>query len=220
VVHEINNPMTAVATYADALLKRARHSPRADPADVEKYQRIVDAAERVLRFTRDLVSYARPAQERPEEVDLNQLVERAAGFCDHVLARHGVTLETRLQPLPRFQAVRQNVVQVFVNLITNACHATPPGGRVLVSTARDGDAAVAVVSDTGAGIDPQLLPRVFEPFVTTKADGKGTGLGLSIVQSIVESHGGTVAVVSELGRGTAFTVRLPLLGARSSTGLR
>jgi PAS domain S-box-containing protein len=217
VVHEINNPMTAVSTYADALLKRAMLSPRADPADVEKFRRIVDNAERVLRFTRDLVSYARPALEKPEEVELNALIERAAGFCDHVLHKHDVTLETRLGALPRFLAVRQNLVQVFVNLITNACHATQPGGLVRVTSHREQDLAVVVVSDTGAGIEPEVLDRVFEPFFTTKPDGKGTGLGLSIVQSIIESHGGTVTAASEVGKGTTFTLRLPLSGAAGTT---
>jgi two-component system, NtrC family, sensor kinase len=216
VVHEINNPMTAVATYADALLQRALLAPRADPAEVEKFRRIVDNAERVLRFTRDLVSYARPAQEKPEEVELSELVERAVSLCDHVLHRQEVKLTTRLEPVPRFLAVRQNLVQVFVNLITNACHATQPGGEVTVSTRREADAAVAVVADTGAGIEPAVLARIFEPFFTTKPDGKGTGLGLSIVQGIVDAHGGSVAVESEVGKGTFFTLRLPLLGARAA----
>lgn len=212
VVHEINNPMTAVATYADALLKRSVLSPRADPADVEKYRRIVENSERVLRFTRDLVSYARPAQEKPEEVDLDAVIERAAGFCDHLLAKHGVELERHSGELPRFLAVRQNLLQVFVNLITNACHASTAGGRVVITTRRaDAEHAEVVVSDTGVGIAPELVARVFEPFFTTKPDGKGTGLGLSIVQAIIESHGGQVSVRSELGRGTSFVILLPML---------
>ncbi len=216
VVHEINNPMTAVSTYADALLKRTMLAPSSNPSDVEKLRRIVENSERVLRFTRDLVSYARPAQEKPEEIELNVVIQHALGFCDHVVRKHGVTLHTQLGELPRFLAVRQNLVQVFVNLITNACHATPAGGTITVSTARKAETAVAVVSDSGAGMDPMLAARVFEPFFTTKPDGKGTGLGLSIVQSIVEDHGGQVTVESEVGRGTAFTLWLPMLSARRS----
>ncbi|MBM4781729.1 MAG: PAS domain S-box protein, partial [Archangiaceae bacterium] len=101
VVHEINNPMTAVATYADALLSRASTSLTADPNDVSKYRKIVENTDRVLRFTRDLVSYARPAQDTPEEVDLNATIERAVGFCEHVLQKHGVTLETEFGEVPR-----------------------------------------------------------------------------------------------------------------------
>ena len=211
VVHEINNPMTAVSTYADALWRRAQHSPTADPADVDKYKRIVDNSERVLRFTRDLVNYARPAQDKPEDIDLNAVIEKALGFCDHVLRKHGVSLEKQLGEVPGFLAVRQNLVQVFVNLITNACHATPAGGKVTVSTSTQDSTAVVTVTDTGSGIAVETQSRIFEPFFTTKADGKGTGLGLSIVQGIIENHGGVITVQSEVGKGTTFTIRMPML---------
>jgi two-component system NtrC family sensor kinase len=211
VVHEINNPMTAVATYADALLSRASTSLTADPNDVTKYRKIVENTDRVLRFTRDLVSYARPAQDTPEEVDLNATIERAVGFCDHVLHKHGVTLETELGEVPRFLAVRQNLVQVFINLITNACHATPSGGRIVITT-RTLDAQVQIeLRDTGAGIPADVKARIFEPFFTTKPDGKGTGLGLSIVQGIIENHGGRISVESDPGKGSAFRIVLPMV---------
>lgn len=211
-VHEINNPMTAVATYADALLQRGLTTPGADPAVIDKYRRIVENSDRVLRFTRDLVSYARPAPVKPEAVDLNRLLERAAGFCEHVLAKHGVALEKSLGAVGPFMAVKQNLVQVFVNLITNACHATPSGGRVRVTTATDGGDAVVTVSDTGSGIPAQVQAHIFEPFFTTKPDGHGTGLGLSIVRGIIENHGGTIDLESAPGQGTTFKVRLPMLG--------
>ncbi|MFZ5443599.1 MAG: ATP-binding protein [Myxococcota bacterium] len=211
VVHEINNPMTAVSTYADALWRRAEGSPTADPADVDKYKRILDNAERVLRFTRDLVSYARPAHDKPELVDVNAVIEKAIGFCDHVLHKHGVRIGRELGPVAPFLAVRQNLVQVFVNLITNACHATTSGGLVTVTSRTEGEHAVISVRDTGSGMDPETQARIFEPFFTTKPDGKGTGLGLSIVQGIVENHGGTITVHSEPGQGTTFTLRLPML---------
>ncbi|MCU0698297.1 MAG: ATP-binding protein [Myxococcaceae bacterium] len=211
VVHEINNPMTAVATYADALLTRASTSLTADPNDVSKYRKIVENTDRVLRFTRDLVSYARPAQDTPEEVDLHATIERAVGFCEHVLQKHQVTVERSFGELPRFLAVRQNLVQVFVNLITNACHATPPGGRILISTAAQDGQIVIRLSDTGSGIPEALQRQIFEPFFTTKPDGKGTGLGLSIVQGIIENHGGTIAVESAGGKGSTFRIVLPLV---------
>jgi PAS domain S-box-containing protein len=213
VVHEINNPMTAVVTYADALLKRSVGQPDAQQGDVEKYKKIIDNSERVLRFTRDLVSYARPAQEKPEEVDLNAIVERAVGLCEHLLQKHSLVVDRVLGEVPPFVAVRQNLVQVMVNLITNACHATAPQGHVRVATRQVGDMVEVVVTDSGSGIAPHMIGRIFEPFFTTKADGKGTGLGLSIVQGIVENHGGTVTVKSELTRGTEFTLRLPFIAS-------
>jgi len=211
VVHEINNPMTAVATYADALLTRSLTNPRAEPSDVAKFRKIVDNSERVLRFTRDLVSYARPAQDKPEAIDLGATIDRAVGFCEHVLAKHGVSLERSFTEVPLFLAVKQNIVQVFVNLITNACHATPSGGQVRITTEREGDHVVVRVADSGQGIAAEVQGRMFEPFFTTKPDGKGTGLGLSIVQGIIENHGGVISVASTLGQGTTFTIRLPML---------
>ncbi len=211
VVHEINNPMTAVSTYADALWRRSQTNPAADPADVDKYKRIVDNSERVLRFTRDLVSYARPAHDKPEAIDLNAVLEKSIGFCDHVIHKHGITLRRELSPVPTFHAIRQNLVQVFVNLITNACHATPTGGAITVRTSHQDDQAIVAISDTGRGMAPETQARIFEPFFTTKPDGKGTGLGLSIVQGIVENHGGSISVTSEPGQGTTFTLRLPML---------
>jgi PAS domain S-box-containing protein len=211
VVHEINNPMTAVATYAEALLMRARATPTADTADVEKYKKIVDNSERVLRFTRDLVTYARPAHDKPTQVDLNATVEQAVGFCEHVLSAHHVNLVRDFGAVPAFLGVKQNLVQVLVNLITNACHAMLKGGTVTVSTRVQDGLAVVQVKDDGAGIDPTVRTRIFEPFFTTKPAGKGTGLGLSIVQGIVENHGGSIEVDSVLGHGTTFTIRLPMV---------
>jgi two-component system, NtrC family, sensor kinase len=211
VVHEINNPMTAVVTYADALLQRARTHPPKDPGDAEKYKKIVDNSERVLRFTRDLVSYARPANDKPETVELNQVFEKAVDFCEHVLDKHDVQVERAFGQVPRMLAVKQNLVQVFVNLITNACHAVGKGGKIRLVTRAETNAIVAEVSDTGSGIEESVIEHIFEPFFTTKGEGKGTGLGLSIVQGIVENHGGTISVASEAGKGTTFTLRFPMV---------
>lgn len=211
VVHEINNPMTAVATYADALLQRSRMTPGANPADQEKLKKILESSHRILRFTRDLVSYARPAQDRPERVSLNAVVDMAVGFCEHVVSQARVSVQRDYaSDVPPLAAVRANLVQVFVNLITNACHAMPPGGQVSLTTLQEGTEAVVRVRDTGTGIEQRNLSRIFEPFFTTKPEGRGTGLGLSICQGIVENHGGRLTVESTLGQGTTFTVRLPL----------
>ncbi|MHA7634407.1 ATP-binding protein [Corallococcus sp. M7] len=211
VVHEINNPMTAVATYADALLQRSRMTPGANPADQEKLKKILESSHRILRFTRDLVSYARPAQDRPERVSLNAVVDMAVGFCEHVVSQARVSVQREYaSDVPPLAAVRANLVQVFVNLITNACHAMQPGGLVFLTTLQEGTEAVVRVRDTGTGIEPRNLSRIFEPFFTTKPEGRGTGLGLSICQGIVENHGGRLTVESTMGQGTTFTVRLPL----------
>lgn len=206
VAHEINNPMTSVVAYTDALLARTSEGP-----DADKYRKILDNSERVLRFTKDLVSYARPAPDKPETVDLNAVVHKAVSLCDHVVSKHGLEVKTQYAELPMLLGSPHNLMQVFVNLVTNACHATPMGGTLTVKTFREAEAAVVTVSDTGQGIGPDVITRIFEPFFTTKPDGRGTGLGLSIVQGIVDRHGGSITVESKPGQGTVFFVRLPIL---------
>jgi two-component system, NtrC family, sensor kinase len=210
VVHELNNPLTSISVYGDYLLKKAS-TGGADPPDVEKLRRIVQSSERVLRFTRDLVSYARPAPEKPVPVDIHELIDQAVVFCDHLIDETGAGVEKRYDALlPPVYGVKVQLVQVFVNLITNACHAMPLGaGRLTLETAAFGDGRLTVrVIDSGKGITEDNLQRIFEPFFTTKGEGKGTGLGLSIVKNIVEQHRGSIHVHSEVGRGTTFEVVL------------
>ena len=210
VAHEINNPMTAVVTYADAMLQRMVPVGGTASGDAEKLRKILENGQRILRFTRDLTSYARPSKNKPERVRLAALLDKAVGFCEHVVSQAKVTVARDYGEVPPLSAVAANLEQVFVNLITNACHATGPGGQVRLRTRCEGREAVVWVEDTGSGIETEHLSRIFEPFFTTKTEGKGTGLGLSIVQRIVEKHGGRIDVHSTPGQGTTFTVRLPL----------
>jgi PAS domain S-box-containing protein len=210
VAHEINNPMTAVVAYAESLLQRAMMLGSAGAAEADKLKKILESGQRILRFTRDLTSYARPAKDKPERLQLHKVLDKAVGYCEHVVTQSKVKVERDYGELPPLSGVPTNLEQVFVNLITNACHAMQPGGKVSLRTRQEGREAVVCVKDTGSGISPENLSRIFEPFFTTKTEGKGTGLGLSIVQRIVEKHGGKLSVESELGQGTTFTVRLPI----------
>jgi PAS domain S-box-containing protein len=207
VAHEVNNPMTAICAYTDSLLQSAQLEHGRE-AETDKLRKIQENSERILRFTRDLVSYSRP-QDKPEPTDLHATLDLAVRFCDHLLVEQGVEVQRAFSSVPRVPAVRSNLVQVFVNLITNACHALPEGGRIRLETASLGGDVRVKVADNGIGIDPTHLSKVFDPFFTTKPDGKGTGLGLSIVQSIIQRHGGDIRVESQLGEGTVFSIRLP-----------
>ncbi len=212
VVHEINNPLTTITMYAEALLQLAPLRGT-EAADVEKLERIHESAERIVRFARDLTSYAKPAEEKPETIELNSVLDQAARYCEHAFKQAGASLARIYgDALPTIRGVRANLVQVFVNLLTNACHALPRGGQVSVVTRELSDGVEIEVSDTGAGIEAAHSARIFEPFFTTKPEGHGTGLGLTIVQGIIEKHGGTVRVSSAMGKGTTFTVWLPTSG--------
>jgi len=207
VVHEINNPLTSVSIHADYLAKLMEREKRS-PQEITFINRIRDAAARILRFTQDLMSFARPAGDEPEQFDLPTVMDQAAAFCEHVIAKAGVTLERRFEPAPKIYGIRQQIQQVFINLITNACHAMAdvPGPRVLTLAVADhGDGRVrAEVRDTGTGIPEEIRDEIFEPFFTTKREGEGTGLGLSIVRNIIDKHQAEIRVESEVGRGSCF----------------
>lgn len=211
-VHELNNPLTSILAYSDFLTKRALTRNPQDPDELERLRRINESAHRMLRFTRDLVQYARPIDVRGPVV-VSSVIEQALSFCEHLLDESKVDVDRRLGDgvLPVRGAAEQ-LAQVFVNLFTNACHAMPKGGKLVIITevAADESCVRIFVEDSGHGIDAKNLVHVFQPFFTTKHDGRGSGLGLSIVKSIVEQHDGTIEVESQLGKGTRFAVTLPV----------
>ncbi len=165
----------------------------------------------MLRFTRDLMSYARPRSDSPRPVAVAHVVDQALVFCEHLIAESRVRLEKRYSPAaPHVHANEGQLHQVFINLVTNACHAVgESGGSVVIETLLDEESVYVRVRDDGTGIPPDRLSKIFEPFYSTKDEGKGTGLGLSIVRNIVNQHGGEVRVESNAGGGTTFEVVLP-----------
>ena len=211
IVHEINNPLTSISVYGEYLLSKLKGSD-AEESDVKRVERILRSSDRIMSFTRNLLTYARPSKEEARPVDVNDVLEEAIVFCEHVIREGGITIVRNLSPdLPEVAAVAGQLHQVFVNLITNACNAAEEsGGEVRLSTACVGSDTVQVrVDDDGVGIQAENLARVFEPFFSTRRRGKGTGLGLSIVKNIVEAHGGSIDIDSEPNRGTSVVVSLP-----------
>ncbi|HEX6243510.1 MAG TPA: ATP-binding protein [Polyangiales bacterium] len=212
VVHELNNPLTSISVYSDYLLKHAEREGSAKASDLHKLRRIHESADRILRFSRELLAYARPSHEEPRLLRISDVLERSLEYCDYLITEHGVQVKLQTHPdVPNILGVPGQLQQVLVNLITNACHAMPEGAGKLEMEARgseEGDVELRV-SDNGSGISPDHLGRIFEPFFSTKGEGHGTGLGLSIVRNIVELHNGSIEVESELGNGTCFTLTFP-----------
>lgn len=220
VVHELNNPLTSILAYSEYLRRKGERGGF-DPSDIERLARINDAADRIRRFTRDLIAYSRPSTEKPGAVSLHDIIERALVFCEHLLDQTGVTVEKRFGEIPPVHGVIDPLTQVFVNLFTNAAHAMHErGGCLGIATALSpGDGYITVsIQDEGHGITADHLSRIFEPFFTTKTDGTGTGLGLSIVRNIVAAHGGAIRAAQRAPRGTVFTLDLPI--ALPSSGRR
>lgn len=205
--HEINNPLTGVLSYASLLRKRMEHDiPACEDLDV-----IVRETVRCRGIIRGLLEFARPAAPARKPMDLNDVVRRSVSVVMTQMAMHQVDLSFDLAAdLPLVQADANQVEQVVVNLLLNAADAIgPDGGNIRATTCGNATSVELQVKDSGRGIPAEDLPRIFEPFFTTKGN-HGTGLGLAVSWGIVEAHGGSLAVKSEVGDGTCFTLRLPM----------
>jgi signal transduction histidine kinase len=215
--HEINNPLVAIRTFLSlAPSKRAEE----DPEFWDGYHALAcREVDRIGTLVSTMVHLARgQGGDAPREAcDLGELVREGALLLQREAERAEVKLAVECaHDTPKLFAVRDQLHQVLLNLVMNAIHATPPGGRVSVSTSpgegSEGPEAVLEVNDTGAGIPPDDLERIFDPFFTTKDPDQGTGLGLMICHRIVTDHGGTIEVMSRVGEGSRFRVRLPAGG--------
>jgi two-component system NtrC family sensor kinase len=216
VAHEINTPLASIALRAESLMKTAE-DPRLLAIDSFKnfprYLKTID--EEIFRCKRiigSLLEFSRVRKPEVRDSDLNALAERAAELVGHQMKLKQVTIALHLdRDLPRVPADEGQLRQALLALLMNALDATAAGGRVEIATSREGDEAVALtVSDTGVGIAPENLDKIFSPFFTTKPVGQGTGLGLAICHGIVGSHGGEIKVESEEGKGTRLSLVLPL----------
>lgn len=220
IAHEINNPVNAIANTVgplrDALDVIKGPAPRAAveeaTADVEDMMRVIqNGARRTQSIVQALHNYSRTDDERLVDFDLNRGLDDSLELLRHHLKGH-IVVERRYEPVGRIKGHAGQLNQVFMNLLTNAAQALTgrDGARIEVVTHRRNGNVVIEIADNGPGIPTEILPRIFDPFFTTKEVGQGSGLGLSIVHGIVERHGGTIEVESHLGRGTTFTVTLPV----------
>jgi signal transduction histidine kinase len=207
VAHELNNPLSAVLHLAEDL--------RADEArpdhEREALETIADQARRCRTIVRDLLSFARGQERRPERAQAPGVLARARTDAEPMLRERRTRLEVRLAPdMPEILTDASGLEQVLANLIVNAVHAAGPDGHVLVEGTGAGDGWQFVVEDSGPGIPAEVLPRIFEPFFTTKPEGQGTGLGLAVSLGIVQRQGGTLKVeAGGNGKGARFVVRIP-----------
>jgi PAS domain S-box-containing protein len=214
VAHEVNTPLAYVLAQLE-LLDRAL-AGEGELSREPLRQAIGDAregAERVRSIARDLRSFAYQGADEPHDVDVQRAIDAALRLVASEVRGRARIVEARA-PTPHIVGTEQRLVQVLVNLITNAAQALPERSRaqneIRVTTRVAGAQVVIEVSDNGPGIPPELVPRIFEPFFTTKAPGKGTGLGLATVLRLVRGHQGFVQVQSAPGQGTTFACHFPL----------
>ncbi|MBK7948944.1 MAG: PAS domain S-box protein [Deltaproteobacteria bacterium] len=213
IAHDVGTPMTTILGYAELL---ERSAP--DDKSRERAHHIVDQVRRVTDLLQTLLNIARPRRAEPEPIGVADVLDHSVDFFREKLKGRGVVVERNYRARPMVVADRDRLEQVFLNLIVNAADAMPSGGTLSVRLEDpDGDRVEIAIEDTGVGIEPRDLDRIFDAFYTTKERGKGTGLGLLVSQRIVREHGGTLRVQSEVGRGTCFTITLPNSQGRSDS---
>ena len=204
--HEIGTPMNVILGRAEYLMDRVTEEP------IKKgLQTIITQVERITRVMNQLLSFARRKTPERGALDLKQVVEDSLEMFHERLTRSQIQLELLLaDPCPMVLADADQMSQVMINLVMNAVHAMPNGGTLHVALAPELQMVRLTVADTGHGIPREVIKKIFDPFFTTKEFGKGTGLGLTVVKGIIEEHQGSIAVESQEGAGTTFTILLPM----------
>jgi two-component system NtrC family sensor kinase len=224
VAHELNNPMGGILGYSQYALEKLSSKKAADLADddIEMQCRFLEDIEQQARrcktIIKNLLKFSRTsAKTEFEHFNLNQALEETLTFVQHQLDMKNILLEKNLdQNLPAYYGNASQLQQVFTNIMLNAQQAMLEGGSLKIETRfsppiGEFQGCVEVeFTDTGMGIPPEILNKIFEPFYTTKDVGKGTGLGLSISYGIIKEHQGDILVKSKVGEGTTFTLVLPL----------
>ena len=209
IAHEIGTPLNIIAGRAEYL------QARMDPSDPRAHdlQVITAQIERITATVKRVLDFARSPEPQRRPVALADVVQAVEEFLRREAEERGVHLAGDTEGAPKASLDPDQIQQVLMNVLMNALEATPRGGSIRVEARGDPDDPAwgrITVADTGAGIPPDVLPRVFEPFITTKGSGRGTGLGLAISRDLVRAHGGEMSIASEPGRGTTVTIRLPV----------
>jgi two-component system NtrC family sensor kinase len=204
--HQIGTPLNLISGYVQVMIEEAR----ADPKALHRLQTVEGQIRKVTEAVRAMLDYARRPDLQRESVDLAALVEQVCELSRPALRAANVEVRVNVhEPLPVLSADPVHLELALLNLVSNSLDAMPNGGRLDISLSTTVEGVRLVVADSGTGIPADVLPRVFEPWVTTKPAGRGTGLGLSITRDAIISHGGHIVVRSEPGQGTAFTIDLP-----------
>ncbi len=220
VAHDLRNPLNTISMATALLIE----DPLPETARVSHLKVIRRAGERMNRLIQDLLSVTTIEAGRlsiaPEKMAIHDLLSEASETLGPIAREKSITFETiGADELPPVRADHARILQVLSNLVGNAVKFTPAGGTITVSAARAGNRVRCSVADTGPGIPPAQIPRLFGKFWQAKrGDGRGVGLGLAIARGIVEAHGGKIDVRSEVGQGSVFSFELPVWGERASVG--
>ncbi|MGD8470546.1 MAG: HAMP domain-containing sensor histidine kinase [Desulfobacterales bacterium] len=208
VAHELNNPINNIILTIDSLMGGRKIT---DERRLAMLNDILSQAMRASEIVKNLLDFSRSDRTHMEDLDIVKVLQETIQISENQITVNNIKLRVDFATdLPVVKGNRQALQQVFINLLTNAVHAMPSGGELLVRTKRGNDRKIVImVRDTGSGIPEEHLPRIFDPFFTTKEVGTGTGLGLSVSYGIIKKHGGIITVNSSPGKGSIFTIMLP-----------
>jgi two-component system, NtrC family, sensor kinase len=209
--HEFNNLLMTILNYSKMALRNKDEAGR-DKA----LGRIYDSANKAARLTSNILALARNRSGEMEKTSLKQVIEDSVFLLDREFKKYRIVLDLQLDDVPEIMGQGNELQRVLINMLVNARQATAEGGSVRVSLkdCPESNEVALVIRDSGSGISPDVLPRIFEPYFSTKsgpdATGRGgTGVGLACCKKIIDAHRGRIRVESTVGKGTAFTIRLP-----------
>ena len=205
VAHEINNPLGGITVCFKNLMK----SEMDDATREEHVELINDCLQKIKNIVGQLLNFSKMTVTKKSPADINGLLDRLLLLLNYAMEEKNITVVRDFEAhMPKISIDQSKISQVFINIIINAIQAMDNGGVLTIKTRRMDGFCEVLVEDTGSGISPDIIQHIFDPFFTTKPVGDGTGLGLSVSKSLVEQHGGTIQVESEVGSGTVFKVRL------------
>ncbi|MFN0111824.1 MAG: ATP-binding protein [Blastocatellia bacterium] len=211
VAHEVNTPLTGISSYSQMLMQQI---PDKDDPRHQLLEKIHRQTSRASSIVNNLLNFSRVSDARLVPVDLNRVLDDTIQLLEAQLRSTEIeVVRNYVGTLPFASGNAGKLQQVFMNLILNARDAMPQGGRLEIATESDFESIRISFRDTGIGIAPDHLARIYDPFFTTKQIGKGTGLGLAVSYGIIGDHGGYISVESQLGEGTTFQISLPLVSA-------
>ena len=215
VAHEIGNPLSALSS----IVRNIASDPGREEGRERKLRMMQDQIDRIARIVRELVDFSRPSSFGKSLIHVNEVLRTSLGIARYDDRFKGVNVITSLDPdIPAMKMDGDQLLQVFLNILFNAGDAMQGSGTLKVSSRRKEQSVALLFGDSGPGIPEEILPRIFEPFYTTKDVGKGTGLGLSVSYGIMQGMGGAIRAANQAGAGALFTVELPLPAGGGSRG--
>ncbi len=203
IAHEINNPLTSISLHTQILSKKTW-----DENTSSRLKIIDNEANRAARIVKGLLEFAHQSEPKLSSVNINSEIEKVLEILHPKL--NGIRVTTILKPLPPIMADNEQIQQVIMNILMNSVQAITTNGEIMIKTTTERDTIEISITDNGCGIPQDNIGKIFDPFFTTKNPGEGTGLGLSICYGIIKNHNGSIDMKSEVGKGTSFTIKLPI----------